>query len=87
MPKVFGYLERSSPATFWPAAGSRVADIALVSNLINFHYLGYRIDARAIQSWLASSSACAGMPSVATALRTEQPVAKSMGLMPARPTR
>ena len=45
MPKVFGYLESQSTDGYLVGNRFSIADIALACNLINFHYLGYRIDA------------------------------------------
>lgn len=80
MPKVFGYLE--SQATDGWLVGNRfgIADIALASNLVNYHYLGYRIDAARFPKLDRSFKRLCRHPSIATALRTEQPVAQSMGL-------
>jgi glutathione S-transferase len=80
MPKVFGYLE--SQATEGWLVGNRfgIADIALASNLANYHYLGYRIDAARHPKLERAFKRLCRHPSIATALRAEQPVAKSMGL-------
>jgi glutathione S-transferase len=45
-PEAFGYLEGLSPADFLVGKSLTVADLAVVSSLVNFHYLGRRIDAR-----------------------------------------
>ncbi len=80
MPKVFGYLE--SQATDGWLVGNRfgIADIALASNLVNYHYLGYRIDAARHPRLERMFTRLCRHPSIATALRAEQPVAQSMGL-------
>jgi glutathione S-transferase len=75
LPRVFGFLEESvNGETF------DVGDLALASNLINFHYLGYRIDeekyprlARRFDGWMKR-------PSIRRALEAEQGAASSMGL-------
>src|SRR6266545_2869937 len=41
LPQVFGYLEGCISGDFIAAGQFTVADVAIVSNLINFHYLGY----------------------------------------------
>ena len=71
LPKVFGYL-----------VGNRfgIADITLACNLVNYHYLGYRIDAARYPKLERTFKRLCRHPSIATALRTEQPVAKNMGL-------
>ena len=44
MPKTFGYLERCMTGTFLVEGRFGIADIAIMSNLINFHYVGFAID-------------------------------------------
>ena len=79
VPAVFGYLEKSLAANY--ATGNRftLADVALVSNLINFHYLGYRIDAR-FPKLAAYFERIIAHPSVAAALKAEQGAAAGLGL-------
>jgi glutathione S-transferase len=80
LPRVFGYLEQAVGGSFLVGGRLSVADLAVVSNLINYHYLGYGID-RAKYPRLASyfeRAVC--QRSFETALRAEQPVAQSMGL-------
>jgi glutathione S-transferase len=79
VPAVFGYLERSLGRG--PLVGDTftLADIALTSNLINFHYLGYAIDAR-FPKLAAYFDRMVAHPSVAAALAAEQSSAASMGL-------
>jgi glutathione S-transferase len=45
-PEAFGYLESLAPDGFLVGRTLTVADIAVVSNLILFHYLGHRIEPR-----------------------------------------
>ena len=80
LPKVFGYLE-SQMSDGW-LVGNRfgIADITLACNLANYHYLGYRIDTARYPKLDRSFKRLCRHPSIATALRTEQPVAKNMGL-------
>lgn len=80
LPKVFGYLE-SQMTDGWLVGGRfGIADIALACNLTNYHYLGYRIDSARYAKLERTFKRLCQHPSVATALRTEQPVAKNMGL-------
>ena len=44
LPRCSAIWRSRSPGSISRAAASRIADIAVVSNLINFHYLGYAID-------------------------------------------
>jgi glutathione S-transferase len=80
LPKVFGYLERTIGGDHLVAGRFGIADIATVSNLINFHYLGYRIDARRFPKLGAYFTRQLRHPSIETALRAEQPVAANMAL-------
>jgi len=80
LPKVFGYLERAIGGEHLVAGGFGIADIATVSNLINFHYLGYQIDPRRFPQLAAYFAKCLRHPSIETALRAERPAATGMGL-------
>jgi len=80
LPKVFGYLERTISGESLVADRFGIADIATVSNLINFHYLGYQIDARRFPRLATYFAARLRHPSIETALRAERPVATNMGL-------
>ena len=80
LPKVFGYLESQMSDGFLVGNRFGIADIALACNLVNYHYLGYRIDAARYPKLDRSFKRLCRHPSIATALRTEQPVAKNMGL-------
>ncbi len=79
LPKVFGCLE-GSLGEFAAGGAFGIADIALASNLINFRYLGYDIDRRSYPRLAGYFERQLRRPSVRQALRTEQPVATSMGL-------
>jgi glutathione S-transferase len=80
VPKVFGYLERVISGAHLVAGRFGIADIATLSNLINFHYLGYRIDRRGTPKLAQYFAEGLRQPSIETALRAEQPVASGMGL-------
>jgi glutathione S-transferase len=80
LPKVFGYLESQMTDGYLVGKSLGIADIALACNLVNYHYLGYRIDAARYPKLERSFKRLCQHPSIATALRTEQPVAKNMGL-------
>jgi glutathione S-transferase len=80
LPKVFGYLE--SVLTGVHAAGERfgIADIAIVSNLVNFQYLGLRLDGATYPRLAAYFARQSRHPAMAKALAAEQAAAASMGL-------
>ena len=80
LPKVFGYLEGQMSDGWLVGNRFGIADITLACNLANFHYLGYRIDTARYPKLERSFKRLCQHPSIATALRTEQPVAKNMGL-------
>jgi glutathione S-transferase len=75
LPRVFGFLEESvNGETF------DVGDLALASNLINFHYLGYRIDEEKYPRLAGRFDGWTKRPSIRRALEAEQGAASSMGL-------
>jgi glutathione S-transferase len=80
LPKVFGYLEGAMGGEYLAGGRFGIADIATVSNLINFHYLGFAIDPRRFPKLGAYFARRLRQPSIAAALRAEQPVAAGMGL-------
>jgi glutathione S-transferase len=80
LPGVFGYLEASLGGEFLADGSFSIADIAVTSNLINFHYLGYDIDRRTYPRLEAYFGHQLKRPSVAKALTAEAPIAASMGL-------
>jgi len=80
LPKVFGYLERVAGGEYLAGGRFGIADIATVSNLINFHYLGYQIEARRFPKLAAYFARQLRNPAIETALRAERPVAAGMGL-------
>lgn len=80
VPKVFGYLESQMTGSFLVGDSLGIADITLVSNLVNYTYLGYRIDAARYPKLDRSFRRLCRQPAIATALGAERPVAKGMGL-------
>jgi glutathione S-transferase len=79
LPQVFGYLESSIAGDFIAGRQFTIADLAIVSNLINLHYLGYALDDRypKLRGYFAGHIK---RPSIRTALLAEKSVADSMGL-------
>src|SRR5262245_37187227 len=80
LPKVFDYLESNVGAGFLVADKFGLADIALTANLVNYHYLGYRIDAARHPRLDRYFRRLCGHRSIVAALKAEQPFAKNMGL-------
>ena len=80
LPRVFGYLEASLTTGFLAGGRFSIADIALISNLVNFRYLGHELDRRAYPRLAAYFNRQLERPSIRRALSAEQPVAASMGL-------
>lgn len=79
VPTVFGYLERSLSGRHLVGDRFTLADAAVASNLINFHYLGHAIDPR-FPKLAAYFERIIAHPSIATALKAEQGAAAGMGL-------
>lgn len=80
LPKVFGYLEGNVGGGYLAGGQFTIADIALTSNLINFHYLGYRIDRQQHPKLAAWFARLCRHPAIAAALAKEEQVANGMGL-------
>lgn len=81
LPRVFGYLEGQLQHSDWLAGeGWTLADAAVTSNLVNFHYLGYRIDADFFPALAKHFARQLERPSVRKALAAEQGAAQMMGL-------
>jgi glutathione S-transferase len=79
LPKVFGFLERETARGHLAGDAFTIADIALMSNLLNFHYLDLQIDARyrRLQEYFRRHLV---RTSVQEALAGELLPARSMGL-------
>jgi glutathione S-transferase len=80
MPKMFGYLERQVRGEYLVGDSFGIGDIALTSNLINYHYLGFAIDTNRFPVLAAYFAKQIRRPSFAKALAAEQPFASGMGL-------
>lgn len=80
IPRVFGYLEGVIDGGF--AAGSKLsmADIAIVSNLVTYQYLGFPLDAKKYPKLATYFERGVRTPSILRALRAEQGAVESMGL-------
>lgn len=80
LPKCLGYLEQSVTGDFLVDGRFGIADIALMSNLINLHYVGYAIDGRKWPRLQRYFEALLKLPSIRAALTDEMKVAAGMGL-------
>ena len=79
VPRVFGYLD--SVLRGHHAAGPfGIADIALASNLVTFHYLGFAVDSGRYPRLAAYFARQIRHPAMRAALAAEQPTAAGMGL-------
>jgi glutathione S-transferase len=80
LPKAFRYLDGSIEGEFLAGGCFGIADIAVISNLVNFHYLGYQIDASAFPRLAAYFRSQLKRPSIEKALKDAAPAASAMGL-------
>jgi glutathione S-transferase len=80
MPKVFFYLERNVMGEFLVGERFGIADIAVMSNLINFHYIGFAIDGGHWPRLQRYFTRLLQHPSIGKALANEAPVVAKLGL-------
>ena len=80
VPAVFGYLEGQVAGGFLMAGGLTIADITIASNLLNYHYLGFRIAPEQHPRLGAAFVDTIGHRAVRAALDAEAPFAERMGL-------
>ena len=79
-PKVFGFLEGEATGRFLVGNRLTLADIGIVSNLINYQYLGYAIDKAAYPNLARYAAATTGLDVFKTTLAAERPFAEQMDL-------
>lgn len=79
-PDAFGYLESLAPRGFLVGARLTLADLAVVSNLLVFHYLGHRGDAARFPLLAAYFQRHLESPLVREAVERERPFVESMQL-------
>jgi glutathione S-transferase len=79
-PKCFTYLERSIGGDFLVENRFGIADIAVISNLINFHYLGFAIDGGHWPRLQRYFERMLQHPSIGKALANEVPVVAQLEL-------
>ncbi|GAB2178467.1 glutathione S-transferase family protein [Dongia sp. agr-C8] len=80
LPKRIAYLESRVGGDFLVDGGFGVADIAVMSNLINLHYLGHAIDGKRWPRLHRYFDVLLQRPSIRAALAAELNVASGMGL-------
>ena len=79
-PPLFDYLESLAGGEFLVGGMFTIADISLASNLVNFHYLGHRLDAARHPRLQQAFDRCLARPSIACALDAEREFAAGLGL-------
>jgi len=80
LPAAFGYLDGALEGEYFAGGRFGIADIAIVSNLVNFHYLGCQIDPQAYPRLAAYFRRQLRRPSIEQAVQQAQPAAAAMGL-------
>ena len=79
-PARLGYLEGALSSEFFAGSQMSIADIAIASNLVNFHYLGYAIDKARYPKLAAHFRRVLATKAFAAALDAEKGAAESMNL-------
>jgi glutathione S-transferase len=80
VPDAFGYLNGIAGGNFLIGKIMSIADIAVVSNLINYQYAGFDLDRAHFPRLAALYDRIVRQPAMREALRREKPVVASMGL-------
>jgi len=80
VPEMFGYLDAAIGGDYLVGNRAGVADFAVVSNLINYQYIGFDLDRKRFGRLAAFFDRVLRHPAMAEALRREQPVVDSMTL-------
>jgi glutathione S-transferase len=79
-PAAFAHLEGIAPRTFLVGDHLTIADLAVVSNLVMFHYLGHRIDAARWPTLAAYFRRHIDSPVFRSALQAEAAFGQNLGL-------
>jgi glutathione S-transferase len=79
-PKIFGYLESQMNGKFLVGSSLSLADIGIVSNLINYQYLGFDIDRATYPKLAKYTEGILALEPMRKALAAEAPAAEGMGL-------
>ena len=80
MPEAFGYLDSVAGDGFLVGGAVSVADLAVVSNLVNWQYIGFALDRNRFPRLAGLYDRVVRLPLVTAALREEQPAVRQMGL-------
>jgi glutathione S-transferase len=80
VPGVFGYLENQIAGDFLVNGALTIADITVASNLLNFQYLGFRVDGSRYPKLAASFAHTIRQSAFRDLLASEEPFAAQMGL-------
>lgn len=80
LPRVFGYLEGALAGDYFAGKARSIADTAVASNLINYHYLGFTLDPARWPRLASFFARLTQTDSMRTALLAERATAQSMGL-------
>jgi glutathione S-transferase len=79
-PKIFGYLESRIEGKFLVGSAFSLADIGIVSNLINYQYLGFTIDPAKYPKLRKYAEGVIKLDPFKQALEREAPMAAQFGL-------
>ena len=80
VPEMFRYLDSIATEDYLVGSSFSIADISIVSNLVNYQYIGFDIYRDEFPRLAALFDRTIRQPAVREALRREQPVVDSMGL-------
>ncbi len=80
VPEVFGYLESAAGEGFLAGPEMSMGDVAVVSNLITFQYIGFALDAARYPKLSALFRRTILRPSMRKAVQEEQATVQAMGL-------
>jgi|CXWL01.1.fsa_nt_gi glutathione S-transferase len=80
MPETFGYLDGEAGGKFLAGEALSMADIAVVSNLITFQYIGFELDRKRFPRLAALFDRMVRQPALRETLRREEAAVDAMGL-------
>jgi glutathione S-transferase len=79
-PKILNYIESQITGKFLVGDAMTIADIAIVSNFIVYHYIGYKLDAAKYPKLVKYIKSIAATDTYRKALDDEKPFVANMGL-------